>query len=99
MQKGVESTPKSPIGATEEEEAFAYHYTTAKAFEKIQSSGVLKSRALLISEELRSRPDWETIEHDPKAILAALPPYATISPGLLPHSLVSLVQHLFEFVH
>jgi hypothetical protein len=77
MHKGVDSTPKSPIGATKEEEALAYHYTTGKAFKKIQSSGRLKSRALLISEELRSRPDWEIIKQDPKAILAALPPFAT----------------------
>jgi hypothetical protein len=46
---------------------FAFRYTTAL------SSGLLKSRALLLAEELRARPDWETIRHDPKAIEAALP--------------------------
>ena len=58
-------------------EPLAYHYTTAHAFEKIKSSGLLKSRALLISEELRSRPDWEQIKHDRNAIVAALPRHAT----------------------
>jgi hypothetical protein len=77
MQNSVDSTPVSPAEATEEEEALAYHYTTAKAFDKIQSSGRLKSRALLISEELRSRPGWDLIKNDREAIMRALPPYAT----------------------
>src|SRR5689334_5778853 len=32
-----------------------------QGIQKIQSSGRLKSRAVLISEELRNRPDWEAL--------------------------------------
>src|SRR5205085_9003164 len=76
MQNRVESTPVLPTDVTKEG-ALAYYYTTAKAFEKIQSSGRLKSRALLISKELRSRPDSDVIKNDRHAMIQVLPPYAT----------------------
>lgn len=41
---------------------FAWHYTTYEAFQKILKSGALKSRALLIGEQLKSRPDWPQLK-------------------------------------
>jgi hypothetical protein len=55
------------------ERMYAWHYTRRDILAKIQSSGLLKSRNLLLSEKLRARPDWDKIRHDPQAIKALLP--------------------------
>lgn len=39
-----------------------WHYTTGTNFQKIAQTGLLKSRSLLVSEELRARPDYESIK-------------------------------------
>jgi hypothetical protein len=54
------------------ETKYGWHYCTYDTFVKILHSGLLKSRALLISEALRQRPDWESIKLNPEA---ALPEY------------------------
>src|SRR6202171_559899 len=53
----------------------AWHYTTMSAFEQILKCGKIKSRALLISEKLQQRPDWQVIRRDPAALAAVLPEY------------------------
>jgi hypothetical protein len=51
------------------------HFTTLKAFQEILKSGKIKSRALLVSEALKQRPDWEVIRRDPDVIAKVLPGY------------------------
>lgn len=67
------------------EPMYAWHYGTMRQFRQIKASGLLKSRALLLSEELRKRPDWETLRRDRKALEAALPEYMTHEYAFLRH--------------
>jgi len=53
----------------------AWHYTTMSTFEQILKCGKIKSRALLISEKLQQRPDWDVIRRDSAALAAVLPEY------------------------
>jgi hypothetical protein len=64
------------------ETEYGFHYTTFNVLGQVLRSGLFKSRALLVSEALRQRPDWETIKANPEA---ALPKYMRHPHGFLRH--------------
>lgn len=66
--------PRSGTGT--DRMTIAWHYTSGTVYDQVRRDGCLKSRALLLAEELKARPDWKEIKDDREKILAAIPlPY------------------------
>src|SRR4051812_27199921 len=51
----------------------AWHYTSAEVYDKVKRDGCMKSSALLVSEKLRARPDWDEIKNDQQKLRELLP--------------------------
>jgi hypothetical protein len=68
------------------ETQFGYHYATMSCWKNILKCSLVKSRALLLSEALQQREDWQRIKTDPKALATVLPDYMRHPDSFLTHA-------------